>query len=181
MRKAGMVLALGALLLIACQRGAASPPTPAPATPVPMELTTGIPAPDLELERLDGGTVRLRDLRGKVVLLNFWASWCVPCREEMPLLAAIYRDYHAQGLEILGVNLTSQDDFGEVRKFVEEFDLPFPILLDPNGRAERDYRIFGVPTTVFITREGIVHRVKVGILKGREDVEQTIRPLLGLR
>jgi len=181
MRKAGMVLTLGLFLLMACQRGTANPTGPTMATPIPMGLTTGIPAPDFELERLDGGTVRLRDLQGKVVLLNFWASWCVPCREEMPLLASIYQDYHAQGLEILGINLTSQDDFGEVRKFVEEFDPPFPILLDPNGRAERDYRIFGVPTTVFITREGIVHRVKVGILKGREDVEQTIRPLLGLR
>ncbi len=172
-------IALLVLLAMACQRLPGGNPAPSVSTPVSMGLTTGIPAPDFELERLDGGTVRLRDLRGKVVLLNFWATWCVPCREEMPLLAQIYRDYHDQGLEILGVNLTSQDDFAEVRRFVEEFALPFPILLDHNGQVERSYRIFGVPTTVFITREGIVHRVVVGILKGREDVEKTIRPLLG--
>ncbi len=177
MRKGWLIGLL--LLTIACQRLRAGNPVPAASPPASMGLTTGIPAPDFELERLDGGTVRLSDLRGKVVLLNFWATWCVPCREEMPLLAQIYRDYHGQGLEILGVNLTSQDEVGEVRQFVKEFDLPFPILLDHNARAERAYRIFGVPTTVFITREGIVHRVVVGILKGREDVENTIRPLLG--
>ncbi len=181
MRKAKMVLGLGLLLLVACQWGAANPAAPAEDPLAPAGLTTGIPAPDFELQHLYGGTARLRDLRGKVVLLNFWASWCIPCREEMPLLASIYRDYRAQGLEILGINLTSQDDLDEVRKFLEEFDLPFPILLDPDGRAERDYRILGVPTTVFITHEGIVHRVKVGVLEGREDVEQTLRPLLGLR
>ncbi|MCS7351945.1 TlpA family protein disulfide reductase [Thermoflexus sp.] len=177
MRKAAM--ALLPLLVLACQRLPAGDSAPAVSTPVSMGLTTGIPAPAFELDRLDGGTVRLKDLQGKVVLLNFWATWCAPCREEMPLLSQIYREYHSQGLEILGVNLTSQDDFAEVRNFVEEFDLPFPILLDHNAQVERAYRIFGVPTTVFITREGIIHRVVVGILKGREDVEKTIRPLLG--
>ncbi len=182
MRKLWIVFLV--LIVGACQRlpeGNPAPraPTPEASTPVSMGLITGIPAPDFELERLDGGTVRLRDLRGKVVMLNFWATWCVPCREEMPLLAQIYRDYHPQGLEILGVNLTSQDDPAEVRRFVQELDIPFPILLDHNAQVERAYRIFGIPTTVFITREGIIHRVQVGILKGREDVEKTIRPLLG--
>ncbi|HXF70322.1 MAG TPA: TlpA disulfide reductase family protein [Thermoflexus sp.] len=182
MRKLWIVFLV--LIVGACQRlpeGNPAPraPTPEASTPVSMGLITGIPAPDFELERLDGGTVRLRDLRGKVVMLNFWATWCVPCREEMPLLAQIYRDYHPQGLEILGVNLTSQDDLAEVRRFVQELDIPFPILLDHNAQVERAYRIFGIPTTVFITREGIIHRVQVGILKGREDVEKTIRPLLG--
>lgn len=178
MRKGGRwALAVFLLIGVACRGAGAGTPTPA-AAPASVGLTTGIPAPEIELERLDGGTMRLSDLRGRVVLLNFWATWCIPCREEMPLLAQIYREYRDQGLEVLGINLTSHDDLGEVRRFVEQFALPFPILLDHNGRAERDYRIFGVPTTVFVTREGIVHRVVVGVLKGREDVEKTIRPLL---
>lgn len=178
MRKGGRwALAVFLLIGVACRGAGAGTPTPA-AAPVSVGLTTGIPAPEIGLERLDGGTMRLSDLRGRVVLLNFWATWCAPCREEMPLLAQIYREYHDRGLEVLGINLTSHDDLGEVRRFVEQFALPFPILLDHNGRAERDYRIFGVPTTVLVTREGIVHRVVVGVLKGREDVEKIIRPLL---
>ncbi|MCS7251946.1 MAG: TlpA disulfide reductase family protein [Anaerolineae bacterium] len=176
MRKATIALLL--MPVLACQQLVARDSNPAASPPASMGLTTGIPAPDFELEQLDGGTVRLKDLQGKIVLLNFWATWCVPCREEMPLLSQIYREYHSQGLEILGVNLTSQDDFAAVRSFVQEFDLPFPILLDHNARVERAYQIFGVPTTVFITREGMIHQVVVGVLKGREEVEKTIRPLL---
>ncbi len=165
------------VLAVACQGLPGGSPASSSVTPV-RGLTVGIPAPDFTLERLDGGAVRLRDLRGKAVLLNFWATWCGPCREEMPLLAEIYRAYHPQGLEVLGVNLTAQDDLAEVRRFVEAFDLPFPILLDHNGRVERAYALFGVPTTVFINREGIIQRVVVGALKSREDVEGTLRLLL---
>ncbi len=174
-----ILVGLLAALAIACQGLAGGRPASSPTPLASGGLAVGIPAPDFTLERLDGGSVRLRDLRGKVVLLNFWATWCGPCREEMPLLAEIYRTYHPRGLEVLGVNLTSQDDLAEVRRFVAAFDLPFPILLDHNGRAERSYALVGVPTTVFIDREGIIQRVVLGALKSREDVEGTLRPLLG--
>ncbi len=174
-----ILVGLLAALAVACQGPVGERPASLSSPPAFGRLTSGIPAPDFTLERLDGGSVRLWELRGKVVLLNFWATWCEPCRREMPLLAEIYRMYHPQGVEVLGVNLTSQDDLAEVRRFVAAFDLPFPILLDHNGRVERAYGLFGVPTTVFIDREGIIQRVVMGVLKSRADVEGTLRPLLG--
>ena len=113
-------------------------------------------APDFTLADLDGGTVRMDDLRGKVVLLNFWATWCPPCKAEMPDLDALYRTYgESQGLVVLGVNL--QEDAETVAPFVRERDLSFPILLDAEGRVTSDlYHVRPLPTSFIIDRQGYI-------------------------
>lgn len=126
----------------------------------PAAVEVGRAAPDFRLERLDGGELRLSDLRGRVVLVNFWASWCGPCRAEMPEFARRYRGEEANGLTVLAVDL--QEAAGPVQAFVDEFDLPFPVLFDRPGGVARTYRVNGLPKTVIIDRDGIVRAVRDG-------------------
>lgn len=120
----------------------------------------GRPAPDFRLEDLDGGTRSLSDLRGRPVVVNFWASWCIPCRDEAPLLADAQSRDATSGLQILGV--VFQDDADSARAFMERFALPYPGLLDPGGRTAIDYGVVGIPMTFMIGRDGIIRRVFLG-------------------
>ncbi len=122
----------------------------------------GFQAPQIELRSLDGELVSLSDLQGKVVILNLWASWCLPCRAEMPTLQTIYDDYNQQGVEILAINATNQDDLENVLSFVDNFKVTFPILLDTNGEASRAYYLTSLPTTFFINKTGLISDVVVG-------------------
>ncbi len=122
----------------------------------------GFRAPGFELAALDGTTVNLADLRGQAVILNLWASWCLPCRAEMPALDRVYRDYAKDGLVVLGLNLTNQDGLQAVRDFVAENKLSFPILLDEKGLAGRKYNTDALPTTFFIARDGQIRDMIVG-------------------
>jgi thiol-disulfide isomerase/thioredoxin len=125
----------------------------------------GAVAPGFALVTLSGDTVRLGALRGRPVLVNFWASWCVPCKSEMPLLVAAYVRHREAGLMVLAVNLTDQESLGEVRRFVEAYRMPFPVLLDRQGKVRRAYALRGVPTSVFIDAHGLIrtfHRGPVG-------------------
>lgn len=133
---------------------AASALEPAPAA--------GHPAPDFTLQTLDGRQVSLSDFRGRPVIVNFWATWCPPCRAEMPEFQNAYLEYQDRGLVILGVNSTVQDDPELVPGFVAEFGLTFPILLDEEGEATSAYRILGLPTSVFIDSRGVVKEVFTG-------------------
>lgn len=119
-------------------------------------------APDFTLKTLEGNTVRLSDFRGKkVVLINFWATWCPPCRLEMPTMQQIYSEYKARGFEILAVNIES-DARKEIEDFVRELRLTFPILLDPDMKVTRKFRIIGLPVSVLIDRQGIVRTKEIG-------------------
>ena len=120
----------------------------------------GHPAPEIVLTSTDGQEIRLSDLRGKPVLLNFWATWCPPCRAETPDLQATHREI-GDKLTIIGVNMTSQDG-GDVEGFLREFGVTYPVLLDPDGTAAKAYNILGLPTSVFIDRNGIVQEVFTG-------------------
>lgn len=112
-------------------------------------------APDFELVTLDGQPARLSNLRGKVVLLNFWATWCPPCKAEMPDLEAIYREYgDAQGLVVVGVNY--EEDAAPVEAFVRERGLSFPVWLDRKGEAAAKLGVRGLPVSFIIDREGYV-------------------------
>ena len=131
--------------------------------------TVGAAAPDFTLKTLDGGEVRLSKLRGQPVLINFWASWCAPCRAEMPELARVYEARKADGLVILGVNLTTQDTLPDVRAFVMEFHVTFPVPLDDTGAVANDaYRLRGIPTSIFIDRTGTIVRRQIGISTGEQ-------------
>jgi len=117
------------------------------------EIKDQSPAPEFTLPNLGGGKVRLRDFRGKLLMLNFWASWCVPCREEMPAMERLYRKYTDRGFVILGVNL--QDDKKSAAAFVKELKITFPIAFDPKGEVGRLYGAWGLPATYLIDSNGI--------------------------
>ena len=119
-------------------------------------------APDFALKTLEGKTVRLSELRGKkVVLINFWATWCPPCRLEMPTMQKIYSEYKGRGFEILAINI-EPDALQEIREFVKELRLTFPVLLDPDMKVTRKYRLIGLPISFLIDRQGIIRAKEVG-------------------
>ena len=125
-------------------------------------LGTGSQAPLFELERADGTMVRLEDYRGQVVLLNFWATWCAPCRIEMPLLQSTFESSKDQGLVILGIDFDEPGDL--VASFGDELGLTFPLLLDPGGKVQQQYKVRGYPTTVILDREGRIQSYHIGVL-----------------
>jgi peroxiredoxin len=123
-------------------------------------------APNITLQNLQGETVELSDYRGKNVVLNFWATWCKPCKEEMPHLQDYYEKYKGeQNVEVLGVNLTfATDSEKNVKQFVESYDLTFPILLTYDEEVEKLYRVLTIPSTFFIDEEGHIQQKIVGPL-----------------
>ena len=122
----------------------------------------GFSAPDFTLETFGNETYTLSDLRGNAVLVNFWASWCPPCRSEMPAMQRVYEDFQDQGFIVLAVNSTHQDNLGDAITFVQVHKLDFPILLDQDGSAGRSYDVRSLPTSYFINPEGIIQDVVVG-------------------
>ena len=122
----------------------------------------GFPAPEFTLATLDRGQMTLSALRGQVVVINLWTSWCPPCREEMPAIEQVYGQYKGQGLEVLAVNSTFQDDEQAAAEFVQELGLTFPILLDRDGAVSRRYRLQALPTTFFVDRRGVIRHVVPG-------------------
>jgi peroxiredoxin len=109
---------------------------------------------DFTVDTLDRGETTLHSFKGQVVLLNFWASWCVPCREEMPAMQSVYNRLKDEGFVVVGVNQREQPSV--VERFVEELDLTFPILLDQSGRVGSTYGARGLPLTYVVNREGVV-------------------------
>jgi len=131
------------------------------------EVAVGQPAPDFTLKMLDGEQVSLSQFRGQPVLINFWASWCPPCRLEMPDLVRAYEAHKKDGFVILAIDLTFQDSLEGARRFADEFGMSFPVLLDETGEVTTDlYQLRGLPMSVFVDREGLVNRVYLGAMTG---------------
>ncbi|WP_164219622.1 TlpA disulfide reductase family protein [Virgibacillus sp. YIM 98842] len=127
-------------------------------------IQPGETAPDFELETLEGDTVRLSDLRGQKVILNFWATWCGPCREEMPEMQEFY-DNNEEEVEILAVNLLeTETDDSNAQEFIDEFQYTYPVLLDEGAEVSEAYKgSVAVPTTYFIGTDGTIqHPRKIG-------------------
>jgi peroxiredoxin/Cu/Ag efflux protein CusF len=120
-----------------------------------------VPAPDFDLPTLAGERVRLGDFRGKVVLLNFWATWCIPCRTEMPAIEALFQRYREQGLEVIAINLDKISP-ASVEAFLKEVKVTFRVVLDPSWSTTRAYGVVGLPTTYLIDRGGHVVVREVG-------------------
>lgn len=129
-------------------------------------------APDFTASTLSRTQIQLSGLRGKVILLNFWATWCGPCRTEMPSIDTLYRKYKDRGLEVLAVNLDTLST-AVVEEFVKEVTVTFPIVLDPGWSTARTYRVIGLPTTYLIDRGGNVVVREVGARDWAADVSET--------
>ncbi|WP_410983278.1 TlpA family protein disulfide reductase [Bacillus cereus] len=133
-------------------------------------IEVGKVAPDFELSKLDGTKVKLSDLKGKKVILNFWATWCGPCQQEMPDMEAFYKK-HKDDVEILAVNYTvSEGANGEekVKKFAEEKGISFPVLLDKDITVTTTYKVITIPTSYFVDTKGVIQDKFIGPMTQKE-------------
>ena len=117
-------------------------------------------APDFTLQTLDGKEVTLSKLKGKIILLDFWATWCAPCRESIPHFIQLYKTYQKNGLEVIGMNM-DRGDMDTVRHFIKSIDIPYPIVITPD-HVERSYGVIGLPTTILIDKEGKIREKILG-------------------
>lgn len=167
------VILLSVLLLSGCSPGfeRAGSERSAPAAPQVGKL-----APDFQLPSLDGQVVALSNLRGKPVLINFWATWCGPCREEMPYLQQIYDGWSDQGLVLLTIDI--QESPATIREFMQNHNLTLPVLLDSRGSVTQRYNIIGIPTTFLIDKEGIIQAKKIGPFPSAKAIEKELGKIM---
>ncbi|MBA4601187.1 thiol-disulfide oxidoreductase ResA [Thermoactinomyces mirandus] len=138
-------------------------------------VEAGEKAPNFELSTLDGKTVKLSDFKGRVILLNFWGTWCEPCRTEMPALQKAYENYHKEDFVVLAVNIAETDV--AVSSFADQYGLTFPVLLDRNRDVTRLYQVGPIPSTFFIDKDGkISNKVEGPLHLGQ--LHQYILPML---
>jgi peroxiredoxin len=128
-------------------------------------LRVGFPAPDFELDTISGEKVRLSDLRGSTVIINFWATWCEPCKAEMPLFQERFTRYTPK-LRVLAVNFEEPEN--DVKAFIDKLGLTFDILLDPRAAAQELYKVHGYPTTYFVDRDGIIQVQHMGTISDHQ-------------
>ena len=136
----------------------------------------GFAAPDFSLETRDGETVSLSELRGQVVLVNFWATWCPPCRAEMPAIQQVYDQYSDQGFTVLAVDVSEGD--AQVTAFADERGLTFPILMDRDGAVSIRYQVRAMPSTFFIDQAGVIQEVTLGGPMSEAFIESQVTGLL---
>jgi cytochrome c biogenesis protein CcmG/thiol:disulfide interchange protein DsbE len=160
----GLGLGLLSLLYLRVDRSGQASIDIAQAEALQSAPKVGSPAPDFELERLTGGQLHLQDLQGKPVVINYWATWCIPCDAEMPLLQESFERY--PGLEVLAINFAEPSK--DVQAFVDKHALTFEILLDPRAIVQSLYRVRGYPTTYFVNGEGLVQGIHIGVLPKRQ-------------
>lgn len=141
-------------------------PTPSPTAPPPFDFT---------VQDIDGNEARLSDYRGQVVLVNFWATWCAPCKEEMPLLDAYYQEHRDAGFVVLGVNVSDRPN--DAAAFFEEAGYSFPLVFDPPGNVLVELGARGLPVSLLVDAEGGIHERWVGPLT-REMLDEGVTPLL---
>ncbi len=138
------------------------PPAPGKLPPVPEVDRL---APDFTLTDLEGNSVTLSDFRGKVVFINFWATWCPPCRAEMPEIEAIYQDYKDKDVVVIGIDILEAED--EVRQYVQQGGYSWTFVLDTTGGVTADYGITAIPTSFFLDKEGVIQAVNIGAMTKR--------------
>jgi peroxiredoxin len=169
MMKKSIALILAAVILTIIPASAGCSPEP---------VKGDIAAPDFQLDTPEGKTITLSEFRGRPVLLNFWATWCPPCRAEMPFLQELYEDedWQERGLVILAINISEQGE--HVRGFMEENGLTFTALLDTQEDVTRQYAVGPIPTTFIINKDGIIKNVRVGAFVDKKQIERTLEKAL---
>lgn len=151
---AGLLIAAGIAVLLVIQQDADTE------TPSRSRSTVKEFAPDFTLTSIDGGSLRYGEIKGKPILVNFFASWCLPCREEMPAIERIAREYKAKGVVFLGVAV--DDTEAKMREFLTRFDVSFPVGLDSGATIQKSFGVYGIPTTYFIDRQGVINYFHAG-------------------
>lgn len=150
-----LILIAGASwIILSADTGAANGDTPAP--------QEGFAAPDFTLKTASGDSYTLSEFKGQAVLVNIWATWCPPCKAEMPAIQKMYDEYKDKGFTVLGVNSTSEDNPLAIAPFTQQYSLTFPILLDETGDVAASYQIRSLPSSYFINRFGIITAVVIG-------------------
>jgi cytochrome c biogenesis protein CcmG/thiol:disulfide interchange protein DsbE len=129
---------------------------------MPARVEIGLPAPAYVSQTMSGDSISLASLKDKVVLLNVWATWCHPCRTEIPELKAIQARYGSRGLELVGVSVDAEGNDDGIRDFMKEFDMQYPVWRDPGERVSTQFLVIGVPATFLIDRKGILRWRKTG-------------------
>lgn len=176
-RRVLLAACLLALVAGACQ---ATPPkvNPTPASPagtataLKVAPRVGSLAPDFTVEMLSGESLRLSDLRGKAVLLNFWATWCPPCRLEMPFIQAVYQEGRYPDLVVVAMN--RNEDAGAVSEFMEQNGYTFPVALDPGLNVAEQYQVYAVPETFLIDPDGVIRVKKIGAYLTVKELESSL-------
>ena len=135
-------------------------------------------APDFRLKDLNGQNVTLSEFRGSPVMLNFWATWCGPCRTEIPLIQEIFEDekWSDKGLVILTID--GGETASAVKEFLNQYGVSFPVLLDETQEAFRDYNVRAIPSTFFIDKNGIISIVKIGAFTSRQQIEDGLKQIV---
>jgi len=162
-----MLLSLG---LAACAGSSTESKSPAP-----QGINKGNQARDFALESLGGSQVSLSDFQGDVVLVNFWATWCAPCRAEIPDFEQVYQNHSDEGFVILGVN--EQETPQVIEPFVQELGMTYPVLLDKQGQVMSEYRTLGLPTSLLVDRDGVIQVRHTGTMTAAQ-LESHLRKLL---
>jgi peroxiredoxin len=146
------------------------------ATAAQAEISQSV-APDFTLKSHSGDNLRLSELRGEVVMINFWASWCGPCRQEMPLLDELYAEYQPMGFTILGVNV--EEDSSKAKALLDEIPVSFPVLFDTQSQVSKLYDVIAMPSTVLVDRDGNVRYLHHGYKPGYEQTyQEQVRALI---
>jgi peroxiredoxin len=155
---------MGALILVGLPFPSNTPAAGTSAAGTPQALgpapVSGAPAPDFGLQDLAGNTVKLADAKGHPALINFWATWCLPCRDEMPAIEARYQAHKDKGLLVYAVDF--DEPAQDVQDFAKAFNLSFHVLLDPGGKVNDQYRILAYPTSFFVDSDGVIQVVHIG-------------------
>ncbi len=167
------------LLLAGCSNESSPPAASQPPASTPDEAAApeiGKLAPDFQLQTLDGQTFSLSGVRGKPVLLNFWATWCGPCRFEMPFLQEIHDEYSDKGLVLIAVDIGESKS--DVENFMQREGLTLPVLLDSQAEVARQYRVAAIPTTFFIDKDGIIRGRQIGAFTGKAAIENGLKKIM---
>lgn len=134
----------------------------------PGRVDVGLPVPSYSTVTLAGDSVSLADQRGKVVLLNVWATWCHPCRDEIPELRELQKKYEGRGFEVVGVSVDADGNDEGIKSFMKEFEMTYPIWRDPDERVSTQFLVFGVPATFLIDKQGVLRWRKTGPIQPRD-------------
>jgi len=145
--------------------------------PISLANTVDGPAPDFTLEGADGQRMQLSDLRGEIVMINFWASWCGPCRQEMPLLDQLHNQYKALGFTVLGVNV--EENPVKAKDLLKQIPVSFPILFDSDNKVSKRYNVIAMPSTILVDRNGNMRYLHQGYQPGYEmQYQDQVRALI---